>query len=381
VEEPQVAVEKWASVTRYLRWNDWLQLTHLYYATFVPGMQEVIAEILRQRLADVSIYKLLDGAVLFETECSYDRLNFFCFNNIFAVIDVLEQKGFTDKSNDIGHELLELHIKKILNAESGPRKLKARSIIGENSKKINSFRICFSLENKPVQVNKRLKQEAEKLITRLSSLQLSRSKPDTKFWFLYRSEGFSCFMKRLTNHRINEKTLHKGELSPQLAWLLCHIADLKHGETIIDPFCGYGAIPNVACKYFPIKKVYAADIDPECIKITKSKTALQTERCEIHKADFHEILKTIPGIENSIDAVISDPPWGMYKTGVSLQTLYNDMIEIFSKLLKENGRVVILSAAVRELESAVEKIPDLEIINTIPILVSGRKASVFVIAP
>jgi tRNA G10 N-methylase Trm11 len=356
-----------------------LQLTYLYYAAFVPGMQEVIAGILRQRLTDVRIHKLLDGAVLFETGCSYDRLNFFCFNNIFAVIDILEQKGFSDKSNDIGPELLELHVKKILNAESGPRKLKARSIISENSKKIESFRIVFSLENKHVQVNERLKQEAEKLISRLSSLQLSRSKPDTEFWFLYRSEGFSCFLKRLTNHRINEKTLHKGELSPQLAWLLCHIADLKHNETVIDPFCGYGSIPNAACKYFPIKKMYAADIDPKCVKIAKFKTALQTERCEIHKTDFHEIIKTILGIENSIDAIISDPPWGIYQTDTSLQTLYNDMMEIFSKLLKENGRAIILSAASKELESAVEKTPALEITKTIPVLVSGMKASVFVI--
>jgi tRNA G10 N-methylase Trm11 len=343
-------------------------------------MQEVIAGILRQRLADASIHKLLDGAVLFETACSYDRLNFFCFNNIFAAVDILEQKGFTDKTNDIGSELLELHVKKILSTgNSGFRKLKTWSLLSENSKKVKSFRMVFSLENKPVQVNERLKQEAEKLISRLSSLQLSRSKPDTEFWFLYRREGFSCFMKRLTNHRINEKTLHKGELSPQLAWLLCHIADLKHGETIIDAFCGYGSIPNAACKYFPIKKVYATDIDPECIKITKSKTALQTERCEIHKADFREITKTISGIENSIDVIISDPPWGIYKTDVSLNAFYNDMIEVFSKLLKENGRATILCAAVKELESAIERTPGLEITKTIPVLVSGKKASVFII--
>jgi tRNA G10 N-methylase Trm11 len=341
-------------------------------------MQEVIAEILRQRLADVTIHKLLDGAVLFETECSYDRLNFFCFNNIFAVIDVLEQKGFTDKSNAIGLELLELHIKKILNAESGPRKLKARSIISENSKKINSFRICFSLENQPVQVNERLKQEAEKLITRLSSLQVSRSKPDTEFWFLYRNEGFSCFMKRLTNHRINEKTLHKGELSPQLAWLLCRMAGLKHGETIADPFCGYGSIPNAACKHFPVNKIFASDIDGSCVKITRSRPALQkTERAQIFQTDFRLILKSVQA--GTVDAIVADPPWGMYReTSVPLEALYCEMCGVFSKLLKSGGRAIILTAAKDEFENAVEKTKSLEIIKNMPILVSGKKASVFV---
>ena len=67
-----------------------LRLKNLYYGSFVPGMQDVIEEVVRERLSDVSVVKLHDGAIVFETDCSYDRLNFFCFNNIFAVIDILD---------------------------------------------------------------------------------------------------------------------------------------------------------------------------------------------------------------------------------------------------------------------------------------------------
>ncbi|WP_461248368.1 hypothetical protein, partial [Treponema sp. R6D11] len=62
----------------------------LYYATFIPGLQTFIEQVIKERLSDVKIKKLLDGAVIFETETSYDKLNFFCFNNIFAVISIMD---------------------------------------------------------------------------------------------------------------------------------------------------------------------------------------------------------------------------------------------------------------------------------------------------
>jgi len=346
----------------------------IYYATFIPGMQEVIAGVLQKRLRDVSIERLLDGAVVFETECTYDSLNFFCFNNIFALIDILESKN--SRRQQSGPAILEFHIRKTLETR------KAWPLISENNKKIKSFRLVCSMENTLSPVNEKIKQEMERFIQRNSSLQLSRSKPDTEFWFLFRREGFSLFLKRLTNHRIGEKSLNKGELSPQLAWLLCHIADLKHNEIVLDPYCGYGSIPNAGCRHFPIKKFYASDIDRQCVEITRSKSGLRKERGEslrgeIFQADFHSIHDFIsPG---AVDAIVTDPPWGMYKTDVSLQTFYNDMIAVFSKVLKDNGRAIILSAAEKELESAVKTEQSLKISGKIPILVSGKKACVFIL--
>ena len=353
----------------------------VYYASFIPGMQEVIAALLRKRLGDVVIQKLMDGAVIFKTECSYDRLNFFCFNNIFALLDVLELPD----SGGLKSEVLETHIRKILFL-----KKKTWPLISENSGKIKSFRLVFSIENVPSAVNEKLKKDLEKYIQGISSLQLSRDNADTEFWFLFRREGghsnkngFSCFLKRLTNHRTTKgrtepsKSLHQGELSPQLAWHLCHIADLKHGEIVMDPFCGYGSIPNAACKHFPVKEFFASDRDPRCIKISQAKIGLRNAGCRIREADFRSVLNfAAPG---SFDAVVTDPPWGMFSSAGSLQTLYDEMMDVFSKALKDDGRAVILSAAQKEMETALEKTRAFQINKTIPILVSGKKATVFVL--
>ena len=350
----------------------------VYYASFIPGFRDIIETVIRERLAGAAIHKLLDGAVIFETDISYDKLNFFCFNNIFALIDILDEK---DPGQKDGSAVIEFHIKKILSARHGlneqPGGIKyAPEIIGQNNKKIQSFRLVCSSENKPVPINEKTRKQMENFIAGHSSLGPDRSDPDTEFWFLYRNEGFCCFLKRLTNNRQGEKSLHPGELSPQLAWLLCRIAGLKHGETAADPFCGYGSIPQAACRHFPAGKFYASDIDPKPLKTARSKQGLKTGRCEIMQADFRS-LKLFP---QGVDAIITDPPWGLYKdTGIPLQELYDEIIECFSHLLKKCGRAVILTAAVREMDIAVKKTGAFELSQKLPVLVSGKKAVIYVL--
>jgi len=342
-------------------------------------MQELVAAVVRERLEAVSIEKLLDGAILFKTECSYDRLNFFCFNNIFAVIDVLKEGGADVQALNNGAGPLERHIRKICagKKQRGEADIdceSAESAISQNNKKIKTFRLVCSLENKPAPIKETLRQDIEDFISRGSGLRVERSGGDTEFWFLYRREGFSFFMKRLT--RSVEKKLRPGELSPQLAWLLCRAAGLKSGQTVLDPFCGYGSIAEAALKHFPIKIFYALDADPRCIKITRQRPGLKSERCEIRAADVFSISEFVPAGE--IDAIVTDPPWGMYKeTEEPLGKFYKETIALFSRLLKNGGRAVILSAAREELVYAAENTPELSITQTMSILVSGKKAAVF----
>lgn len=351
-----------------------------YYATFVPGLQDCIAEVVKERLSDAVIQKLLDGAIIFQTECTYDRLNFFCFNNIFLVSNIMEHSCLKAAAPmDAAQGVLIAHMKKII--ASG----KNDPAIAVNNKKIQSFRIICSIENKLVPVNEKIKQETERFIAAASGMTINRSLPDTEFWFLYRSEGFSVFMKRLTKHGSFDKVLHPGELPPPLAWMLCKLSDPKNTDTVIDPFCGYGSIPAERLKHFPINKFYAMDKDGVALEQTRKKiigtsggkSNPMAKFCHIEKADINSAL-SICG-EESADAIITDPPWGMYeKTDVPLQEFYDNMMKIFKKLLKPDGTVVLFTAKKEELLLAAEKVKIFTLNRTIPILLSGKKAVIFV---
>ena len=340
-----------------------------FYGTFAAGMEEQISLVIKERLSDANITKLLSGAVIFETSQTYDKLNFFCFNNIFAVIDFLELPPAS------GENPLIRHINKIKN-KGIPKK--SKDVLSLNTKKIKTFRLVFSMENTPASVSEKHRKEMEYFIEESSSLLLNRSMPDTEFWFLYRREGFSVFMKRMTHSA--EKTLKAGELSRQLAWLLCRLGSLKTGDIVLDPFCGYGSIPEAAIKYFPVKSFTALEIDPACIKITKNKKSLMTDRFTIIKKDFFSsgFRDESSFHPESFDAIITDPPWGHYsKMELSAEAFNEKMLKNFSILLKPNGRAVILTA--NELEPLIEKRQSLILKNKIPILVSGKKANIYVL--
>jgi len=339
-----------------------------FYATFIPGLQDLIAETVKQRLCDAKIHRLLDGAVLFETETSYDKLNFFCFNNIFACLSVMEHAAGSE-----GINALEKHIKAAVK-DGG-----AQEIIANNSGKIKSFRIVFSRENVPAFVDEKLRLEAEKYISRIGALKIDRSLPDTEFWFLFRREdehggkNFSVFMKRLTLRPSWEKSLHRGELPPPLAWALCRIARLSHGETILDPFCGYGSIPQAALKHFHVTKFIACDSDKKAALHTAAGFKKRNrDDFILHHCDFYSLPSLVA--EKSIDAIVTDPPWGHYRE-INDNEFYAKMFAVFVKLLKDGGRAVVLCANKEELLKAVPGCFRLE--NNFPILLSGRKTVIF----
>jgi predicted RNA methylase len=337
---------------------------NLYYAAFIPGLQDIIAEVIQERLADVVIHRLLDGAVLFETGTSYDKLNFFCFNNIFAVISVMEHS----KNNGA----LEAHI----TAACANNSKDGREIITRNNKKIGSFRVVISRENTPAAIDEKLRLAAEEYISRLSGLQVNRSLPGTEFWFLYRREAkkrgedFSVFMKRLTLRSSWEKTLHRGELPPPLAWTLCRLARIGYGDAVLDPFCGYGSIPEAALKYFHVTKCIACDTD----RVAGAYTAGRFKKrgkgdCIFYKADF-SLFFLLAG-ENSVDAIITDPPWGLYRK-INDERFYEKMFGVFAAMLKEGGRAVVLCA---EKDDVLKAVPAcLMLQGSVPILLSGKKA-------
>ena len=334
---------------------------NVYYATFIPGLGDIAAEIIQERLPDAVIRKLVDGAALFETACTYDKLNFFCFNNIFAVIHVMEQHTAAGAP--------EPHIRNFArHILPGANE----AVIANNSRNIRSFRLVVSRENKPAGIDEKLKAQAERRIAGISGLAVDRGRPDTEFWFLYRDEGFSLFMKRLTLRPSWEKSLRPGELPPPLAWTLCRLARLRHSDTVLDPFSGCGSIPHAALKYFHITQCVACEIENKAAARTAAKCAHRPGASFVlHHADFRSLVSLLP--EKSVDAVITDPPWGHYEA--KSESLYDDMFGVFAALVKKDGRLVILGPRTGEIPAAAKGrfIPR----KTIPILLSGRKAAVF----
>ncbi len=335
-----------------------------FFATFPSGAQAIVGEILKERLKDLRVNALLDGAADFETAVPYSDLNLFCMNNVFRVIHQAQLP--TD-----GREL-DAYLALLLNSQFD------WAPVRENAGKIKSFRLVTSRQNRLTAVDKSLRVRLESKIARVSGLRVDRSRPDTEFWLLSRSEGTCYFLKRLSRHTAYDKVLEPGRLHPELAYLMCWLSRPKHTDTVLDPFCGYGSIPLERCRRFPFSRLYAFDNDPRPLARTRENLGKKRDSVVVERQDALALSRVLP--PNSVDAVITDPPWGLYReTELSLPEFYRQMLEQVDFVLKPGGKLVLLTAAGEELLQAVQAVPRLALQQEYRILVSGKKCGLFVL--
>lgn len=331
----------------------------LYYANFVSGLQDLVADALKRDMKDLLIKKTLDGALVFETACPYEKLTHERFNNLFAVLDLREAAG---------RRPLEAHIQEVCR-----RTFRTVPLSGKDPR---TFRIVASYANQLSAIGENARRNAEYHIAHQTGLRLSRNKSDVEFWFLYRTEGVSLFMQRLSRHTPFDKVLHKGELTPPLAYALCAAAHLPQDALVLDPFCGYGAIPRACLAYFPVRTCYAFDISGEALAYTRhAVTGIAAKRAVIKKCDIYALRSRIPA--QSLDAIITDPPWGLYeRLPIPLPRFYADILERFAAALKPGGSAALLTAQTELMQSLAEESNTFTIEETINVLVSGRQASI-----
>ena len=330
-----------------------------FLATFASGMQFIIKDLLLKQIPDIIIIHLFDGTVAFETEKTYDRLNLHCFNNIFALI------SFSECSD------MEAFIMQIVKS-----KLKSE-IISLNSKKFKTFRVIASSENRLVPIENSLKAKFENFISLQSKLQVDRSKPDAEFWVSYRREGFCYFLKRLSKHTAYEKTLNKGELHPEIAYLMNWLSQPDKDDAFLDPFCGHGAIPLKRAMHFPFNSIFAFDSDEAMIetarkKAVKRKSFANMPKFIIKQLSIYDLDKEL--LPNSIDKIVTDPPWGDYANiQDGFHDFYGKMLTQMEHVLKENGTIVLLINRNTDIAALIEP-RNLSLIARYDVLISGHKA-------
>ena len=324
-----------------------------FISSFTTGFQDVVAADFPRLIKGVKIIALYDGFVHYRFDGnSRDLEKVIYFNNTFFVL-----KTFKSGAN----------FKMMVNAVAGQK----------NYYLINrgSFRVRFVQENQFAKVDKALSRRAEESVLQNSRLSLDRLSPNTEIWYSIRREGFSFCGQLISKREFTEKNLNKGELRPEVAYMMCVFCGLTPGQVCADPFAGYGSIPLQLIKKFNPSKLYVSDISSEQVEIIRAKKQMADERVDLRVADAFKLEYIGDG---QLDAVITDPPWGFYEDIGDIKTFYNRMFDSFLRVLKTDGKMVILSARKEELEiSAAEKC--LKIEKSLHTLINGKKASLYLL--
>ncbi|MDR1330468.1 MAG: methyltransferase [Oscillospiraceae bacterium] len=315
-----------------------------WYASVNYGLEKMIGDIVKTRGA--GNVKALDGAVTFSRA---GELDIKCVNNLFLIISEFRSGSIDEAAKRI-----------------------ARSDFKYPQLNGKTFRVvvmdCGKLRAVPGSVMAALEQN----ISRRTRLTPRRAAPDTEIWINRRNDGLVFFMARVKKHPPFDKALRRGELRRDVAEIMLYMADnaAKTAEprVIADIFGGWGAIAAAATESGRYKKIFTGDINDECVKYQEAR--LRGERsCIVQKWDA----RRLPLKNMSVDAVVTDPPWGEYeKTDVS--RLYDEFIAETERILRPGGALVFLISIKSENEAlrALDKYGFSH--SSVPLRINGKDA-------
>ncbi len=177
---------------------------------------------------------------------------------------------------------------------------------------------------------------------------------------------------------------YAGMLPPKLAQIMINLSGAKPIDTILDPFCGSGTILTEAM-LMNYQNLIGSDISTKAINDTKknidwtkNKFPISNFKLQLHNEDVAGLSKFI--LPKSIGAIITEPYLGpprgkvnIKQTVKKLENLYSESLAEFKKMLKTNGRIVMVWPIFQQ---SIFLFPDLngfEIISPIPQNIKNNK--------
>ena len=327
-----------------------------FISTFTSGFSELVKEDFPKRIPSVKILNLFDGLIHYQfAGNSRDLSKIVYFNNTFFLLKSWKGKG-------LNFPMMVGNI----------QKEKKYYLINKGT-----FRVRFSKENQFARVDKNIARRAEEAVLNNSKLSIDRVNPTTEIWYSIRSQDFAFCGQLISKREFTEKNLNKGELRPEIAYFMCLMTDFSPDSIIAEPFAGYGSIPLQLAKKFKFQKLFVSDIDEEKIKnLCDKKNLKERDDIEISVQNAFE-LKNIK--DKSLDLVITDPPWGFYEDIGDIKDFYNKTFDSFYRKLKDDGKIVLLSARKEELEELLKIRSDFNLNKSYHTLVNGKKAALYLI--
>lgn len=283
--------------------------------TFSPGFDKVVAKALARELGAPPLkLSVRDGLARFDSSASVRRIaKAPCLASVWAVFSEFEgQPSFARMIREAPPPRL-------------PKGLQAKS-----------FRVRFMRAGKLTSVEPQLLVTAERAISRSTGLRSGRTGADCEFWYVVRSEGGGFFGLLLSDP--DERKPEKGELRPSLAAAIAEFGGVTDGDVVLDPFAGHGSLAAAAHSLARVKTV----------SVERERELAGWLRHRFARVDGSRVIegdaRALPLDDRSVSLVLTDPPWGEFRRDDSLDDLYRDATTEMARVLKDDGRAVILTA-------------------------------------
>ncbi|CAM9529523.1 unnamed protein product [Chrysoparadoxa australica] len=155
-------------------------------------------------------------------------------------------------------------------------------------------------------------------------------------------------------HALNKRPYTtKTALEPEIAFIMCNIADVGVTDAVLDPCCGSGSV-LLAARQLGAECVFGADIDPQ--QLQQEKVAMNFRALKLRQPDQLVIaaVENLEGLlgDQKFSAIIVDPPYGIKAQAKGSSDADSDSERVIQAILSlaagrltSDGRLVMLIPA------------------------------------
>lgn len=299
-----------------------------YYATCMPGLEHAV-EALLQREPGVVLDWIHEGSVTFRAD---QKPNFPYLHNVFLVLQTMS--GLKD---------LDGAVKKLLLAGDWLDRMPFDALSGKR------FRIVCMHGDQLVSVDMKYLHLLEQVICQHTGMSALRERPDVELWLIRCSERVTLFTWRLEGRRAG-KGPGAGALREDLCTVMASLAKAGGKSALC---IGFGSQDRIQAA------LYAAGC---------RHTDMQREGRGLTAVD-----------DASVGALLARLFMGNDKISQPEAEARTMLLEAV-RVLKPGGRAVLLAPEGR-LDNAISQLPQLEVVDRLPLRMGGRKNILWVITP
>lgn len=187
---------------------------------------------------------------------------------------------------------------------------------------------------------------------------------------------------RTMRHRYQKRVELPASLRPSVAAAMVYLTEPAPGDVFLDPMCGSGTLLLERRAAGASALVLGGDIVPKRVDAAYQnlvgRKKLKRHGRFAYPAITQWDAQTLPFAANSIDKIATNLPFGQQITA-NLHTLYPVFFAEVARVLRPNGRAVILSSEYDLVKESVRQQPALHILTGYSMAILGRWGRIYLI--
>lgn len=177
-------------------------------------------------------------------------------------------------------------------------------------------------------------------------------------------------------HRAEKREHIPASLRPAAAAALVWLTRPQVHDYFLDPMCGAGTTLIERAHAGRYKMLYGGDISPEALAAAQTNIGTRYQPIALQEWDA----RSLPLDAASISACAVNLPFGhQIGSAEDNRALYPAVLRELARVLRPASRLVALTGDTRAFERALERTQSFSRRETFPVLILGRRASVYVL--